>query len=82
MSIEVAKQGGSVAAPAPTTTQDGSWVSGLVTASVGDLSSSYTVSLDAGPTVAASSVINAPVTVGTRVWVVRTGGNYLVVGLQ
>ena len=58
------------------------WLSGVVVSSTGFINASFQVALDGGGTVNASSAIDAPITEGSLVWVIKTGSSGLIVGVQ
>jgi hypothetical protein len=78
--IEVARQLRVSAASAPATAD---WLAGVVVTADGNTAEGYTVQLSGtGGVVDATSSIDAPLAVGSSVWVTVVGGKHVVVGVQ
>ena len=76
--------GAAAGAAAPAVNQQGvpnGWVRGVISSVVGNFDNNYTVALENGPDIAATLVIEADVSYGTRVWVVNAGKDSIIMSL-
>lgn len=61
---------------------EGAWVPGTVVGSSGSINAVFRVALDGGETVGATSVLDFTITPGAAVYVVKSGGDHVIVGMR
>jgi hypothetical protein len=58
------------------------WIPGIVLDAPTGVGGSYQVSVQGGTLAQASSSIDSPIVVGDLVWVVKSGSQYVITGMQ